>query len=91
MDLVNSLNNKLFDFSEVVDTNGLIRKMRTDLNVFSVDGFVFKLVSNFPVKIQFSIICLVASMSYVRSTSIAVGIVLIHFVVGCFFEFASSS
>lgn len=35
MDLINSLNNQLFDFSEVLD-----------VNVFCVDGFVFKLVSN---------------------------------------------
>ncbi|WP_153013189.1 hypothetical protein [Aquitalea pelogenes] len=47
MDLINSLNNQLFDFSEVLDANDLIRKIRTDLNVFFVDGFVFKLVSNF--------------------------------------------
>lgn len=47
MDMMSSLNNKLFDFSEIADSHDLIRKMRADLNVFSVDGFVFKLVSNF--------------------------------------------
>ncbi|WP_199102188.1 hypothetical protein [Aquitalea sp. ASV11] len=47
MDMMSSLNNKLFDFSEIADSHDLIRKMRADLNAFSVDGFVFKLVSNF--------------------------------------------
>ena len=34
MDLINSLNNQLFDFSEVVDANDLIRKMRAESGVF---------------------------------------------------------
>lgn len=47
MGMISNSSNQLFNFSEVVDADDLIRKIRTDLSTFSVDGFVFKMVSNF--------------------------------------------
>lgn len=46
MGLISNLSNQLFDFSEVLDVDDLVRKIHTDLSIFSVDGFVFKMVSN---------------------------------------------
>jgi hypothetical protein len=47
MSMTSNLNSQLFDFSDIDDVDGLVSKIDADLSVFSVDGFVFKLVSNY--------------------------------------------